>query len=270
MKMLELNTASVRNSLVRFIREYTEQQGFKRVILGLSGGLDSSLAAFLAVEALGKDNCIGVFMPHRASNPSNLKDAKKVAELLGIKTFEVNITPMVDAFEKALTEPNAVQRGNFMARCRMIVQFHISAQENALVMGTSNKSEMLMGYGTLHGDLACAFYPLGDLYKTQVRQLSETVGVPVEIQKKTPSADLWEGQSDEDELGVTYVEADRFLIRWVDEGLDREQLIAEGFSSEFTDHMMKLVSSQQFKRTPPPIAKISSRDSKIDHFSRGI
>lgn len=264
MKLLEINCSLVRRLLVQFIREHTEKQGFPKVVVGLSGGLDSTVAVYLAIEALGKDNCVGVFLPHQVSHPSSLKDAQEIATDLQISTRLVDISPMVEAFRSAFDTITGLQLGNIMARCRMIALYQISAEENALVLGTSNKSEILMGYGTLYGDLGYAFDPLGDLYKTQIRQLAEHLGVPEKILKKVPSADLWEGQSDEDELGVTYAEADRFFIRWVDGRYNRDELLAEGFSPEFTDRIMRQVISQQFKRTMPPIPKITSRTFGAD------
>jgi NAD+ synthase len=258
MKLLEIKCEPVHRQLVQFIREYTGKQGFSKVVLGLSGGLDSTVSAYLAVEALGRENVIGVFMPHRISHPNSLKDAQAVAAGLNIFTRLVDITPMVETISAAFPAITGLQLGNIMARCRMIVLYQISAEERALVMGTSNKSEILMGYGTLYGDLGCAFDHLGDLYKTQVRQLAEHIGVPEEIRHKAPSADLWDGQCDEDELGVTYSEADRFLIRWIDRQMSREELLAEGFSVDITDRIMKRVDSQQYKRTMPPFPKVNS------------
>ncbi|MFH1862616.1 MAG: NAD+ synthase [bacterium] len=257
MKPLEMNVLQVRKLLVGFIREHTQKQGFSRIILGLSGGVDSSVAAYLAVEALGNKNCLGVLLPHRVSSPQSTADAQQVAECLRMPIQMVDISPMVDAFQQALPDITAVQLGNVMARCRMIVLYHLSAQKQALVMGTSNKSEILLGYGTLYGDLACAFNPLGDLYKTQIRLLAENLGVPEAIRQKMPSADLWAGQSDEGDLGVTYAEVDRFLVRWVDHRLNHQELIAEGFTPDYIDRVVKLVQSQHFKRTPPVIPKIS-------------
>ncbi len=262
MKRLEINTAKVRKLLVDFIREYMKKQGFSRLVLGLSGGLDSTVCAYLAVEALGADSVTGVLLPYKLSDPDNLKDARNVAAELGIRTRFVDITPFVDAFERAFPQMDRVQLGNVMARCRMIVLYQISAEEKALVMGTSNKSEILLGYGTLHGDLACAFDPLGDLYKTQIRALAEALNVPEKIRKKVPSADLWVGQSDEDELGLTYAEADRFFVRWIEGNCTREQLIAEGFSADFIDRITARVNSQKFKRALPPIPEINNRTAE--------
>lgn len=246
-----------RKFLVQYIKEYTQKQGFSRLVVGLSGGLDSTVVAYLATEALGRSDCIGVLMPHKVSDPSSLTDALVVAEKLGIRTREVDISPLVDPFISAFPGISQLQLGNIMARCRMIVLYQISAEEKALVAGTSNKSEILLGYGTLYGDLACAFDPLGDLYKTQVRALAEALDVPENIRKKAPSADLWSGQSDEGELGLTYADVDRFLMLWVDNGYTREKLLAEGFDAEYIDRIVNRVNSQQFKRRIPPIPHLS-------------
>jgi NAD+ synthase len=247
----------VRQILTQFIKDQTHKAGYSRVVIGLSGGLDSAVAAYLSVEALGKENCVGVFLPHSVSHPESLRDAQGVAQRLGIRTRRVDISPLVEPFQKGFHGISAVQLGNIMARVRMIVLYQISAEENALIVGTSNKSEILLGYGTLHGDLACAFNPLGGLYKTQIRVLAKHLNVSEEIQRKTPSADLWAGQSDEGELGITYAEADRFLVRWVDKGYTRDQLLKEGFASDFADRVAAKVISQQFKSKLPPIAKLS-------------
>jgi NAD+ synthase len=264
LNLLEIDCEQVRRKLVQFIREFCQSQGYSKVVIGLSGGLDSTVAAYLAVEALGQANCIGVFLPHQVSQSNSLKDAQEIAAGLKIPTRQVDITSFVEAFKAGFGTISELQLGNIMARCRMIVLHQISAEEKALVLGTSNKSEILMGYGTLYGDLACALDPLGDLYKTQVRQLAVHIGVPEKIIKKVPSADLWEGQSDEEELGVTYGEADRFLLRWVDGQLDREELLAEGFTPDFTDRMMRRVNSQRFKSSMPPIPKITRRVSNAN------
>jgi NAD+ synthase len=263
-KLLEINPELVRRLLVQFIREHTTAQGFSRVVLGLSGGLDSTVCAWLAAEALGADGCVGVFLPHAVSDPASLRDARTVASQLKLPTRLVEITPMVASFSAAFPDMTPLQLGNAMARIRMMALYQISAEERGLVVGTSNKTELLLGYGTLHGDLACAFDPLGDLYKTQVRALAAHLGVPEAIRRKAPSADLWAGQSDEGELGLTYAEADRFLVRWVDGRYTRDDLLKEGFAEEFTDRVIEKVVSQQFKRTPPLLPKISSRTLGAD------
>jgi NAD+ synthase len=254
---LAINAANIRKQLVQFIADFTHSEGFSRLVLGLSGGLDSTVCAYLAVEALGRENCVGVFLPHDVSNPQSMKDAQETAEILDMATRVHDITHLVAPYREAFPEMNEVQLGNVMARCRMIVLYQISSQENALVMGTSNKSEIMLGYGTLHGDLACAIDPLGDLYKTQVRQLAVELGIPEKILSKVPSADLWQGQSDEDELGLTYAEADRFLVRWIDEGRSKDELIAEGFSEAFVNTVMLRVEGQRFKSRLPAIPQLS-------------
>jgi NAD+ synthase len=264
LERLKIDAPSVQQRLVQFIKDFTREQGFLKVVLGLSGGLDSTVSAFLAVEALGKENVMGVFLPHSLSNPDSLKDARKIAALLDLNTRLMDITPFVDVYQKAFPDLTKVQLGNVMARCRMIVLYQISAEENALILGTSNRSEILLGYGTLHGDLASAFMPLGDLYKTQVRALAEHLRIPAEILGKTPSADLWAGQSDEAELGITYAGADRLFVRWIDAGYTREQLIADGFEAGFVDKVMARVESQTFKSIPPPIPKVTGPDKHHD------
>ncbi len=264
MKLLEINAELVRKLLVQFIKEHTARQGYNKVVLGLSGGLDSSAAAFLAAEALEPSGCVGVFLPHAVSDPQSLQDAQSISAQLGLPARLLDITALVAPFEKLFGNLSPVQLGNAMARARMMILYQISVEEQALVMGTSNKTELLLGYGTLHGDLACAFDPLGDLYKTQVRELAEHLGIPENIRRKVPSADLWAGQSDEGELGFTYAEADRVLVRWVDGRYSRENLLAEGFAAGLVDRIMQRVIAQQFKRTLPPIPKISSRTLNAD------
>ncbi len=264
MKALEINADLVRRLLVQFIREHTRKQGFERVVLGLSGGLDSTVCAWLAAEALGAANVVAAFLPHSVSSPASLRDAQRVASTLNLPTRLLDLTPMVDTFRAAFPDMDRLQLGNVMARVRMIALYQISSQERALVVGTSNKTELLLGYGTLYGDLACAFDLIGDLYKTQVRQVAKELGIPEDIIAKVPSADLWAGQSDEDELGFTYADADRFLVHWVDGRYSREEMLKEGFSEEFTDRLIQRVVSQQYKRTMPPIPKISSRTFGAD------
>jgi len=264
LKPLEIDVTKVQNSLIHFISEYTRLQGFDRVVIGLSGGLDSSVCAHLAVEALGKENVVGVFLPHQKSNPHSLTDAQSVAIHLGIQSWLIDVTPMVQPYQEHFPGMDQVQLGNVMARCRMILLYQISSIERALVLGTSNKSELLLGYGTLYGDLACAYDPIGNLYKTQVRALARSLGVSQKIIDKAPSADLWAGQSDEGELGFTYSEADRFLVCWIDEKLNRAELLQEGFTADFIDRITTRVIHNQFKRTSPPIPKFSDQSDGYD------
>ena len=261
---LALDPALVRQLLVGFLRDETRNAGFSHGILGLSGGVDSAVVAFLAAEALGRENVRAVIMPYRTSNPRSRSDAELVAKAAGIPTEVVEITPMVDAYLSATRDADQVRQGNVMARQRMVVLYDLSQRDRALVFGTSNKTEILLGYGTLFGDLACALNPLGDLYKTQVWQLAATLGVPEEVVRKKPSADLWEGQTDEDDLGMTYARADQLLYAMIDERKSDPELEAMGFEPAFISRVRTLVRINQFKRRPPLIAKVSHRTVNVD------
>jgi NAD+ synthase len=245
--------------LTAFIREELGRAGFRRGILGLSGGLDSAVCATIAAKALGPRNLIAVLMPYGAAFGRDLADALALVRRLGIRTETVDIRPMVDPyFERHPTE-SRVLRGNKMARERMSILYDLSARERALILGTSNKTELLIGYGTIHGDMACAINPMGDLYKTQVRQLARYLKVPAAIRTKAPTAGLWAGQTDEDEIGLTYDEIDAVLFRLVDARETVDEVVARGFPREKIERIAALVRASEFKRQLPPIAKISSR-----------
>jgi len=261
---LSLNYDVVRTLLVGFLRDETHNAGFKKGVVGLSGGVDSAVTAHLAVEALGPGNVRAILMPYRTSSPESVADARTVAEALGIEAETVDITPMVDAARAAGSTMDNVRAGNVMARQRMIVLYDISARDRALVLGTSNKTESLLGYGTLFGDMACAINPLGDLYKTQVWQLAAHLGVPSRVIDKKPSADLWQGQTDEGELGFSYRDVDMLLFNMIDERRGVQELTAMGFKEEFIHRVQLLVRNNQFKRRPPLIAKISHRTVNVD------
>ncbi|HTK82742.1 MAG TPA: NAD+ synthase [Bacteroidota bacterium] len=261
---LKLNTDIVRNLLVEFIRDETTNAGFSKAVLGLSGGVDSALAAFLAAEALGKENVLAVMMPYSSSSKDSLEDAKLVSGQLGIRTETVEISSMVDAYLSRNGDINNVRRGNIMARSRMIVLYDLSARECGLVVGTSNKTEIMLGYGTQFGDTACAINPLGDLYKTQIWQLAAAIGVPQKIVEKKPTADLWSGQTDEDELGFSYKLVDQLLFYMIDERRTDHELMERGFEQHFIEKIRRLVRRNQFKRRPPVIAKVSHRTVNID------
>jgi NAD+ synthase len=263
-RSLALNVDIVRRLLVDFLRDECRNAGFQKAILGLSGGVDSAVVAFLAAEALGKENVRGVIMPYRASSPRSRVDAELVAQRLGIAVEIVEITPMVDAYLDTVKDAGRVRQGNVMARQRMIVLYDLSSRDRALVIGTSNKTELMLGYGTLFGDMACALNPLGDLYKTQVWQLADALGVPEMIVQKKPSADLWEGQTDEGELGLTYARADQLLYAMIDERRADAELCAMGFEREFIDRIRHLIRINQFKRRLPVIAKVSHRTVNVD------
>lgn len=244
-----------------FIRAAVDTAGASGLVIGLSGGIDSAVSAGLAAAALGKDRVRGVFMPYRTSNPSSLADAREVAAGLGIETELREITSMADAFIAELGAGGNIRAGNVMARCRMIVLYDISARDGSLVLGTGNRTEDLLGYTTMHGDNACALNPLGNLYKTEVRLLAAHLGLPPAVLEKAPSADLWEGQSDEDELGFTYAEADEMLHLMIDEGLGDEALAGRGFAPDLVAGIRRRVEAMAFKRNLPPTAFFPGRPS---------
>jgi len=256
---LSFDCTSVRRILCGFIENEVRKAGFQRVVVGVSGGVDSALSTYLAAEALGPENVWGMLMPYRTSSPESVRHAQLVVESLGIHSLLVDITLMVDAYFAAFPDADQVRRGNKMARERMTILFDHSARLGALVLGTSNKTELLLGYGTLYGDMASAINPLGDLYKTQVRQLARHLEVPAPIIEKQPSADLWAGQTDEAELGFTYEEVDRLLSLLVDQRYEVADLVAAGFDARFVRLVYHKVQSSQYKRRLPVIAKVSSR-----------
>lgn len=256
---LAINPALVRGILVGFIRNEVRKVGFERVVLGLSGGVDSSLVATLSVEALGGGNVMGVFMPYRTSDPKSRSDAREVANQLGIEQLEIDISPQIDAYYERVPDADQKRRGNKMARERMSILYDQSWGWRALVIGTSNKTELLLGYGTIYGDMASAINPIGDLYKTQVWQLADAVGVPTGIVQKAPSADLWAGQSDETELGFAYRMIDQLLYYLVDRRYSTEELRRQGFDEAFITDIVRRVRENQYKRRLPVIAKLSSR-----------
>lgn len=245
--------------LTRFIREEVTKIGFQRAVVGISGGVDSSTSAFLAARALGKENVWGIIMPYKTSNPDSTRHAQEVADITGIRSEHVDITPMVDSYFERHSDADNTRRGNVMARQRMIVLYDKSAEHHALVVGTSNKTEFLLGYTTLWGDMACAINPLGDLYKTQVRQLAKYLGVPDEIIEKPPSADLWVGQTDEDELGFTYADVDKLLYLMVDKRFAGSELKEAGYKEDFVRKVFHTMQRTQYKRRLPVIAKLSHR-----------
>lgn len=256
---MKINPAFVEKVLTRFIRDELTKFGFTKGVLGLSGGLDSSVCAVLAARALGAKNVLALIMPYRKGFPADVKDAAGLARALGIRTKRIDITPQVDAYFLRYPTKSRLLKGNKMARERMAILYDFSAREKALILGTSNKTELLIGYGTIHGDMACAINPMGDLYKTQVRELGAYLGVPGKILKKTPTAGLWPGQTDEGEIGVAYAEIDAILFDLADQRKSRNEIIADGFKEEVVDKVISLIKGSEFKRKLPPIAKISFR-----------
>jgi NAD+ synthase len=256
---LAINAELVRGILVGFIQNEVRKVGFERVVLGLSGGVDSSLVATLAAQALGPNNVLGVIMPYRTSDPKSRGDALEVVKQLGIERLEVDISPQIDAYFERFPDADQKRRGNKMARERMTILYDQSWAWRALVIGTSNKTELLLGYGTIYGDMASAINPIGDLYKTQVWQLADAVGVPTAIVQKAPSADLWAGQSDETELGFQYRMIDQLLYYLVDRRYSVEELKRQEFDEAFITDIVRRVRENQYKRRLPVIAKLSSR-----------
>jgi NAD+ synthase len=273
---LAIDTAIARRVTVDFIRNQLRQAGFEKTLLGLSGGIDSALVAYLAAEAVGPERLLCVMMPYRTSSSASVDDARVVIEDLGCSSELVDISPMVDGFfgrdgaagaagEEGLSA-SPLRRGNFMARQRMCVLYDRSVTWGGLVAGTGNKTESLIGYTTLFGDSACAFNAIGDLYKSQVRQLSAAVGVPEVIIRKAPSADLWPGQTDEAEGGFSYPELDRMLFWMIDKRRGDDEMLAMGFEQSRIDRVKRLVAVSEFKRQVPPVAKLGPRTTGVDYL----
>jgi len=256
--------------IVGFSRAQMEQTGFRRLVGGLSGGVDSAAVAYLAARSIGAEHLLAIRMPYRTSSEASETDALRIVEDLGCQTERVDITPMVDPMLAIVTDadPDArnVRRGNVMARQRMIVLYDRSAAWDALVIGTSNKTEGLLGYGTLHGDMAAAMQPIGDLYKSQLRSVARELGVPEPIVAKPPSADLWPGQTDEGELGRTYDSLDRALYALVDRRWSVDRCVAAGLPRDLVTWVERRVARMEFKRQLPPVAKLSLRTPGIDHL----
>jgi NAD+ synthase len=247
----------IENYLIKFLQDETYKTGFKSTLLGLSGGIDSAVVAILAKKAFG-ENFQAIMLPSSTSSQSSLDDAHELCEKFEIKNQIINVAPLIDTYFKDKEKQN-LRIGNFSARMRMSVLYDLSAKYSALVLGTSNKSELLLGYGTLFGDLASALNPIGDLYKTEVFEFAEYLGVPNNIINKPPSADLWEGQSDEDDLGYTYAKLDAVLYAFVDERVSEKELLERGFEQELVELITQKIYQNQFKRKLPIIAKLSHR-----------
>ncbi len=266
----EIDAEQTAGLIVAFIRSQLEQTGFRRVVMGLSGGVDSATVAFLCARAVGPESLLGVRMPYRTSSPESEADALRVVEQLGCRTERVEISPMVEPMLELIgpedDESLRLRRGNVIARQRMIVLYDRSAAFDGLVVGTSNKTEALLGYGTLYGDMAAAFVPIGDLYKSQLREVALFLGVPAQIVAKPPSADLWPGQTDEDELGAPYADLDRALYALVDRRWTLARATAAGLDRGLLEWIARRVAVMEYKRQTPPVAKISLRTPGIDHL----
>jgi NAD+ synthase len=273
---LAIDTDVARRVITGFIQGQLRQAGFERCVLGLSGGIDSALVAYLVAEAIGAENLHCVLMPYRTSSPASRRDAETIVADLGCHSELLEITPMVDAYVGRDGTPGAagpealdvspVRRGNFMARVRMAVLYDRSVTFGGLVVGTGNKTESLIGYTTVFGDSACAFNPVGDLYKSQVRQLAAAMGVPKEVIAKAPSADLWPDQTDEGEGSFSYPLLDRVLYWRIDRRRSVDELVAMGFERALVERVDRLVATSEFKRQVPPVAKLGPRTAGVDYL----
>ena len=261
---LTINTDVAHKILTRFIKSEVTRVGFSKAVIGLSGGIDSALSFTLAVEALGKENVLAVRMPYKSSSADSLEHAEMLIEQFEAPSETIEITAMVEPLFATDPDMPKQRKGNIMARQRMIVLYDCSEVFKGLVIGTSNKTEILLGYSTLWGDMASALNPIGDLYKTQIRQLARALRIPSAIIDKPPSADLWMGQTDENELGFTYEEVDKLLYLLVDQRYSPRECIEEGFAETFVNLVISRVRRNQFKRMMPPIAKLSNRTIGYD------
>ena len=264
MSDLTINTDLARSILTGFIHSETTRAGFSKAVIGVSGGIDSALSFYLAAEALGGENVLAVRMPYKTSSQESLDHAQLVIDATGVQSMTIPITEMADGLIDKFPDMSSLRQGNIMARCRMITLYDQSVAFNGLVVGTGNKTEILLGYTTLFGDSACAFNPIGDLYKTQVRQLSRALDIPDVIVSKAPTADLWAGQTDEGELGFTYAEVDKLLYLYIDERYTPEECVEAGFERKFVETVVARVRRFHFKRVMPPIAKLSNRTVGYD------
>ena len=261
---LVINTDVARQILTGFIKSEVTRVGFTRAVINLSGGLDSALSCALTAEALGAENVLALRLPYRTSSPDSLEHAQLMIDKFNVQSKTIEITDMVDPLIAHDPEMSNTRKGNIMARSRMIVLYDQSEAFKGLPIGTSNKTEILLGYSTMWGDMAAAINPIGDLYKTQVRQLSRALGIPAPIVDKPPSADLWTGQTDEGELGFTYDQVDKLLYLLIDQRYSAQECVEEGFDEKFVHSVIARVRRNQFKRMMPPIAKVSNRTIGYD------
>ena len=255
---LRIDEALVRRMLVAFLREETAKSGHRRVVVAVSGGVDSAAVLALAAEAMRPANVTALFMPYRTSSAESTEHARLVASTFGVALEEIDISPQVDAYFTRVGEADRIRRGNKMARERKSIEYDRSWPDG-LVLGTSNKTELLLGYGTRYGDMACDLNPVGDLYKTQLRELAVLLGVPEAVVRKPPTADLWVGQTDEAELGFTYAQADLVLYHLIDRRLRPADLVAAGFDAALVNGIRERVRRSHYKRVMPLIAKVSLR-----------
>ncbi|MCY4105622.1 MAG: NAD+ synthase [Chloroflexi bacterium] len=242
-----------------FIRDALAKAGVSRCVVGLSGGIDSAVSAALAVRALGPERVLAIRMPAAETSSASMEDAAAVVEALELPLLDVSIAEMAEPLLERFPELDRLRKGNVFARLRMLVLYDQSAACAGLVLGTSNKTEMLLGYSTVYGDGAAALQPIADLYKHQIRQMATHLEIPQSVLEKAPSADLWVGQTDEEELGFPYDVADALLYLLVDERYSVAEAIDCGFEPTFVEHFWQRVKQNHYKRTMPNIAKLSRR-----------
>ena len=256
-----LDCPRAQDLITRFIADFLAAAGAQKIVLSMSGGLDSALVASLCVMAIGAENVLPVYLPSDVSAPESESDARLVASELGLKLEVINITPQLQAYFSRFPDASVLRRANKSARERMSIVYDISAREGALVAGCGNKTEWLLGYSTHYGDDACAFRPIGDLYKTQVRLLAAYIELPDGIIRKPPSADLWPGQTDEDELGFSYHDVDRLLWRLIEHRRSPADLISGGFDPDFVNRVLDMIRRNAFKRSIPPACVVPDNPS---------
>ena len=247
---------SIETLLIRFMQEEVQKAGLSKAVVGISGGIDSAVVSILAQKAFGT-SFLGLMLPSSTSHASSYNDAQTLCEKFNIKSEKIFIGDLIDGYFKD-KDASKLRIGNFGARMRMSVLYDISARENALVIGTSNKSELLLGYGTIFGDIACAINPIGELYKTEIFEFASFLGVPESILTKAPSADLWEGQSDEDEFGFTYAQIDKVLYAHIEKNFSKEELISAGFEPQLVEMTIERIEQNRFKGKLPTIAALSA------------
>ncbi|MDP2766985.1 MAG: NAD+ synthase [Candidatus Methanoperedens sp.] len=257
--MKEISYPSIKEKLVTFIKNKVQESGASEAVIGLSGGIDSTLTAYLAVEALGSENVLGLLLPEKSiTSEQDIDDALEVAKTLGIEHKVIEISLVLQSFSKIITDfdkTNIVASGNLKARTRMCILYYHANLMHRMVVGTGNKTELLLGYFTKYGDGGVDIEPLGGLYKTQVRGLARYIGIPPKIIDKTPTAGLWKGQTDEGELGVPYDTADRILTMLVDEKKDASA-VKKIFSPDHVDRLVGLLRANEHKRMPPQAPEI--------------